>query len=83
MPPGSPVRPCLLYTSIGGSTYAVPAEVPPGTAAQVMTVGFAAWAMVLGTVTAEVFQQYGPDAVADWAAHFEGVLELALATVTG
>ena len=26
-------------------------------------------------MTAEVFQQYGPDAVADWAAHFEAVLD--------
>jgi AcrR family transcriptional regulator len=77
-----PSRPALDRVGIGEGTYAVPAEVPPGTAPQTMTVGFAAWAMVLGSVTAEVFQQYGPDAVADWAAHFEGVLELALATVT-
>ena len=40
--------------------------------------GLTAWALVMGAVTAEVFQQYGPDAIADPAALFEAQLELAL-----
>lgn len=79
----SVTRPALDRAGIVEGTYAVHADLPPGTPPETLTAGFAAWAMVLGTVTVEVFEQFGPDTVADWDAHFDGVLELALTTVTG
>lgn len=39
--------------------------------------GFAAWALVLGACSAEVFEQLGPDTVADPEAHFAAMVALA------
>jgi len=44
--------------------------------------GLAAWALVLGSITAERFGHYGPDSISDPDAHFEGMLDLAAGLVT-
>ena len=46
--------------------------------AEGLTRGLAAWTLVLGTVTAEQFEQFGPEAIADPAAYFEQILDLAV-----
>lgn len=43
--------------------------------------GLAAWAMVMGSLTAELFEQNGPDLSTDPEAHFEAVIVLALRVV--
>ena len=45
--------------------------------------GFTAWTLVIGTVSAELFEQFGADTVADWDAFFDAVVDTALAIVTG
>ena len=44
--------------------------------------GLAAWNLVLGTVSAELFEQLGPDTVKDPAAFFDAVIDDALGIVT-
>lgn len=45
--------------------------------------GLAAWSLVLGAVTAEVFEQNGPDVSTDPDAHFEAMVALAASLVFG
>lgn len=39
--------------------------------------GLAAWSLVMGAITAEVFEQLGPDTIADPDAYFAGMVALA------
>jgi AcrR family transcriptional regulator len=64
-------------------TYGEPADLPADLPLPALTLGLAAWSMVMGSVTAEVFEQFGPQTVMDWEAHFEAVLVAALALVSG
>lgn len=52
---------------------------PPGALRR----GLAAWDLVIGTLTAELFGRYGPSVPADAGAYFEGSLDAALAIVGG
>ncbi|MEZ5095822.1 MAG: WHG domain-containing protein [Nocardioides sp.] len=45
--------------------------------------GMTAWILVLGAITAELFEQFGPDAFSDADAFFEGVLDAAERVVLG
>ena len=45
--------------------------------------GFTAWTLVLGIVSAELFEQFGADTIADWDAFFDAVVDTALGIVTG
>lgn len=44
--------------------------------------GLTAWTVVLGTVTAEVFEQFGADTITDWDAFFDLTVDTALSIVT-
>jgi len=44
--------------------------------------GMTAWALVTGTVSAEVFEQFGADTIPDWPAFFDAAVDDALALVT-
>lgn len=45
--------------------------------------GLTAWTLVVGAVSSEVFEQLGPDTIADQEAFFESVLETAAAVAAG
>lgn len=51
--------------------------------ADLLSRGLAAWTLVLGAITAEAFEQFGRDTIADPEAHFEAMLDLAVGLVTG
>lgn len=59
-----------------------PAYQAAGISAATVRRGMTAWTLVLGTVTAEVFEQFGADTISDWDAYFEAVVDTALAIVT-
>lgn len=58
-----------------------PALAGPHLPAALLSRGVAAWALLLGSITAERFGQYGPDSITDPDAHFEGMLDLAVGLV--
>lgn len=54
-------------------------DIPPA----LLSRGLAAWNLVLGAITAEIFGQYGPDFVSDPEAHFSAIVTLADGLVLG
>ncbi|MEI2776159.1 MAG: hypothetical protein V9G19_09350 [Tetrasphaera sp.] len=48
-----------------------------------LTLGLAAWDMIMGAVTAEVFEQFGTEAFAEPEAHVEEIVALATAVLAG
>ncbi len=45
--------------------------------------GFTAWTLVIGIVSAELFEQFGADTISDWDAFFDAVVDTALGIVAG
>ncbi len=70
---GRALAPLLADAALAGS----------GLSPAVFARGLAAWAMILGAISAELFHQYGPQAFGDPALHFETVLDLAEDVVRG
>lgn len=62
-----------------------PTDLPSGSglSAGSLRRGMTAWNLVLGTITAELFEQYGPDTLHDPDAFFDAVLDDALTIVQG
>ena len=54
-------------------------DIPPA----LLSRGLAAWNLVLGAITAEIFGQYGPGFVSDPEAHFSAIVTLADGLVLG
>ena len=54
-------------------------DIPPA----LLSRGLAAWNLVLGAITAEIFGQYGPGFVSDPEAHFSAIVTLAEGLVLG
>ena len=52
-----------------------------GVSPELLERGLAAWHLVLGTISSEVFGQLGPDTISDPGALFDGVVELAFGLV--
>ncbi|GAB4076288.1 hypothetical protein GCM10028781_10520 [Nostocoides australiense] len=83
-----PLRPPRGYAGVAGSggldgLLADPGIQALGADATRLTLGLAVWAMIMGAVTAEVFSQYGTQAISDPAAHFAEVVELAVVVIAG
>jgi AcrR family transcriptional regulator len=65
--------------AMGPQADALLAGVPAGALRR----GLASWNLVMGSISAEVFEQHGPDTIADPDAFFAAVLDDALALVGG
>lgn len=63
--------------AVGSGAGSVPAQV--GVEPAALRRGMAAWNLVLGSISAELFEQYGPDLPADADAFFDAVQDDALA----
>ncbi|MFN8193437.1 MAG: TetR/AcrR family transcriptional regulator [Nocardioidaceae bacterium] len=66
-----------------GATLDDPFFAGSGLTAGAVRRGFTAWILVLGTISAELFEQFGADTVGDWDAFFDAVVDDAMGIVTG